>query len=148
MSQHRPTPVSTAGQPTALYRKLGYSALVLALLAVAVYLATYAAVPQRLPGVALGSRELLIAERAAAMFAILFVVALVLVRAVQGELPQELSGRGVKYARSDAVDELRDRLDTQFEAYDNSLEELEEAQAQLHGRMAALEEREPDVDSG
>jgi len=101
-----------------LYRKLGYSALVLTLLAVSVYLVTCAAVPQRLPGVALGSRELLIAERAASMFAILFVVALVLVRAVQGELPQELSGRGVKYARSDAVDELRDRLDTQFEAYD------------------------------
>jgi hypothetical protein len=32
-------------------------------LAVAVYLARYAAVPQRLPGVALGSRELLIAQR-------------------------------------------------------------------------------------
>lgn len=142
----RPRPA--ADQPVALYRKLGYSALVLALMTAAVYLATHAAVPQRLPGVALGSEELLIAERAASMFAILFVVALVLVRAVQGELPQELSGRGVKYARSDAVDELRDRLDAQFEAYDNSLEELEEAQAQLHGRMAALEEREPDVDSG
>jgi len=106
-------------------RRAGYTALVLAMAATSIYLATRAGVPERLPGAALGSEELLVAERAAANFAILFVGALVLVRAVQGELPEELSGRGVKYAASDAVDELRDRVDAPFEAYDKSFEELE-----------------------
>jgi hypothetical protein len=107
--------------------------------ATSVYLATRAAVPDRLPGVALGSEELLVAERAAAIFAILFLGTLVLVRAIQGELPEELSGRGVKYAASDAVDELRDRVDAQFEAYDKSLEELEAAQQDLDDRLCAIE---------
>src|SRR5918998_4281196 len=111
--------------------------------AAAVYLATRAAVPDSLPGVALGSTELLIAERAASIFAILFLATLVLVRAIQGELPDELSSRGVKYAKSDAVDELRDRLDGQFEAYDKSLEELEAGQARLDERLATVERGEP-----
>jgi hypothetical protein len=98
-------------------------------------LATRAPVPERLPGIALGSDELLIAERAASLFAVLFLAVLVLVRAMQGRLPEELSGRGVKYASSDAVDELRDRIDSQFEAYDRSLEELEDAQRKLDARM-------------
>lgn len=130
------------------WRRAIYTALVLTLAATAVYLATRAAVPDPLPGVALGSTELLLIERSASIFAILFLGALVLVRAVQGELPQELSGRGVKYAKSDAVDELRDRVDAQFEAYDNSLSELEAAQRELDERLMAIEGRDPEPRSG
>jgi hypothetical protein len=125
--------------PRSLARKLSYTGLVLALGAGSYVLATRADAPVPLPGIALGSLEVLIAERSAAIFAALFLAALVLVRAAQGELPQELSGRGVKYARSDAVDELRDRVDAQFEAYDKSLSELEGAQGELDTRIAALE---------
>lgn len=118
---------------------MGYTLLVLAIAVVAVVLATRAPVPARLPGVALGSGEVLIAERAVSLFAILFLAVLVVVRAAQGRLPEELSGRGVKYAASDAVDELRDRIDRQFEAYDGSLEQLELGQQELDERMASLE---------
>jgi hypothetical protein len=121
-------------------RKATYTALVLALALVAFWLATRAGVPVPLPGAALGSEELLIAERAAAMSAILFLGAPIVIRAMQGELPQELSGRGVKYARSDAVDELRARVDAQFEAYDASLAELEDAQGALDERLPRLEQ--------
>jgi hypothetical protein len=122
-------------------RRAGYTFLVVAIGVASYWLATRAGMPARLPGVALGSEELLVAERVAATFAILFLAALVLVRAFQGELPQELSGRGVKYANSDAVDELRDRLDVQLEAHDQSLADLEQA-------VIALETGEPRRDRG
>ena len=142
----------TGEEPGVAARSIGrrarYTALVVILAAAALCLATRASVPNTLPGAALGSPELLIAERAGAIFAILFLAALILVRAFQGELPQELSGRGVKYAKSDAVDELRDRADAQFEAYDKSVEELEAGQGELDARLAAIEGREPRSGSG
>ncbi len=140
-------PPDEAG-PSRAARKVIYPALVLALAVLAFYLATRTPESDPLPGVALGSEALLVAERTASFFAILFLGALVLVRALQGELPEELSGRGVKYARSDSVDELRDRVDAQFEAYDKSLEELEAGQGQLDERVSALESREERPDSG
>lgn len=129
-------------------RRVGYTALVLFIAAASLYLATRAAIPDRLPGVALGSEEVLVAERAASVFAILFLGVLILVRAIQGELPEELSGRGVKYAARDAVDELRDRAAAQFEAYDNSLQELEAAQQDLDARLTAVEDGETGPDTG
>lgn len=116
-------------------RRILYTILVVAILAISVILATRASAPDPLPGIALGSKELLIAERSASIFAVIFLAVLVLVRAMQGRLPEELSGRGVKYASSEAVDELRDRIDSQFEAYDRSLEALEDAQRELDERM-------------
>jgi hypothetical protein len=66
-----------------------------------------------LPALALGNRELLWLERALVLFygfLLLFVPA---VRALQGELPIELSTRGARYAEAsdDAVEALSERLD-------------------------------------
>ena len=51
-----------------------------------------------LPGVALGSRTLLVVERAIAFFAAWLLVLVVLAEAFNGRLPTEVSGRGVRYA--------------------------------------------------
>ena len=56
-----------------------------------------------LPGVALGSEALLLAERAMALFAIWMSVVVVVLRALRDELPIEISGRGVRYAEADDV---------------------------------------------
>jgi len=57
----------------------------------------------------------------------------VLVRAFQGRLPSELSGRGVKYAEREATEEIRDTTAT-------ALEGLEVAYRELATRVEALEE--------
>jgi hypothetical protein len=85
-----------------------------------------------LPGVALGSETLLIVERAAAFFAALLFLVVVLVRAWEGALPEEVSGRGVKYASREAAEEARD-------AAADALEELRVAQGELAERLDALE---------
>ena len=51
-----------------------------------------------LPGVALGSPALLVAERTVAFFAIWLLVLVVGAQAFNGRLPVEISGRGVRYA--------------------------------------------------
>lgn len=55
-----------------------------------------------LPGVALGSETILVVERAAALFAAWVVTLVVVIRALAGELPVEISGRGFKYADAEA----------------------------------------------
>jgi hypothetical protein len=59
--------------------------------------------PESLPGVALGSPVLLLAERTAALFGIWMVMVVIVVRASRDQLPIEISGRGVRYAESDEV---------------------------------------------
>jgi hypothetical protein len=79
--------------------------------------------PAKLPGAALGSVLVLRVEWAVALFAALLLLTVVLLRAWQGLLPSEISGRGVKYADADktqaavnesaeALDELRSQLGT------------------------------------
>ena len=53
-----------------------------------------------LPGVALGSQTLLVAERGVAFFAIWL---LVMAQAFKGRLPIEVSGRGVRYADAESA---------------------------------------------
>lgn len=60
-----------------------------------------------LPSIALGSQALLVAERSVAFFAIWMLVLVVSVQALEGRLPIEISGRGVRYADGD---ETRDSL--------------------------------------
>lgn len=59
----------------------------------------------RLPGVALGSTTVLQAERAAVLFAAWLFVFVVVTQAWRGQLPTELSGRGVKYADGEGTQE-------------------------------------------
>jgi hypothetical protein len=66
-----------------------------------------------LPALVLGNRELLWLERALLLFYGFLLLFVPVVRALQGELPIELSTRGARYAEAsdDAVKALRDRLD-------------------------------------
>lgn len=75
----------------------------------------------RLPGVALGSETILVAERITALFAAWLLVVVVTTRALVGDLPIEVSGRGVRYAdarasqdatsgSNDAFRELEDEM--------------------------------------
>lgn len=56
-----------------------------------------------LPGVALGSEVLLLAERTAALFGTWMLIAVVVIRALKDQLPVEISGRGVRYADAENV---------------------------------------------
>jgi hypothetical protein len=110
-----------------------FSAVIAALGAsIAAALATE--VPERLPSVALGSPLVLYAERSAAVFAALLLALLVLIRAWNGELPTELSGRGVTYTKSETTADLRD-------AALEALAELEQAQEVLGERLERLERK-------
>lgn len=79
--------------------------------------------PGGLPGVALGSAELLTLERTVALFAGWMVLVVVVVEAWRGRLPLEISGRGVRYAelpaaeaRAQVVDSTLERLEAESEA--------------------------------
>ena len=69
--------------------------------------------PHDLPALALGNRELLWLERTLLLFYGFLLLFVPVVRALQGELPIELSTRGARYAEAsdDAVKAIRDRLD-------------------------------------
>jgi hypothetical protein len=60
-----------------------------------------------LPGVALDSAALLILERAVAFFAAWMVFVVVVGRALRGHLPIEVSGRGLRYAEAEILEETR-----------------------------------------
>lgn len=106
---------------------------VVVILALVFVASLVAGTPAKLPGVALGSAVVLHAERTVALFAAVLLVLVVLVRAFQGQLPQELSGRGgVKYAEREATEGIRDATAT-------ALEELRAADQALAARVEALE---------
>jgi hypothetical protein len=67
--------------------------------------------PDALPSIALGSHALLVAERAAAFFAIWLLGLVVVGQAVGGRLPTEISGRGIRYAHGQATQARADEAD-------------------------------------
>ena len=89
--------------------------------------------PQKLPAVAMDAPLLFHVERAAALFVGFLLVAIVVARSWGGELPTEISGRGLKYATkeiqettaesltalSDAIAELRERQDRLEDSIDD-----------------------------
>ena len=84
-----------------------------------------------LPGVALGSQTLLVAERGLAFFAIWLLILVVVVQALKGRLPIEISGRGLRYASGDetqdslvVTQQALSRLDDETEALRRKLEGL------------------------
>jgi hypothetical protein len=88
-----------------------------------------------LPGVALGSEAILVIERIATLFAAWLLALVVVVRTLTGELPIEISGRGLRYADAvTAQDGLVDS-ETVFERVDEEIRALQ-------GAIAALETRE------
>jgi hypothetical protein len=60
-----------------------------------------------LPGMALGSPPLLVAERATLLFATWLAGMVVVLQAWQGHLPVEVSGRGIWYAGQEFADTVR-----------------------------------------
>ncbi len=68
--------------------------------------------PHDLPSLALGSREVLWAERTLVFFYAFLLFLVPIAKALQGELPIELSTRGARYAEASdrAVEELDARL--------------------------------------
>lgn len=64
-----------------------------------------------LPGVALGSEAILVVERIAMLFTVWLLGLIVIARALAGELPIEISGRGLRYA--DAATAQSGRVDSE-----------------------------------
>ncbi len=89
-----------------------------------------------LPGVALGSQALLVAERGVAFFAIWLLVLVVSAQALQGRLPLEISGRGLRYA---------DGSETQgsIASTEEALRRLDEETKALHRDVASLAAMKP-----
>jgi hypothetical protein len=85
-------------------------------------------VPDSVPDVALGSRELLWLERTLVFFYGFLLLFVPLLRALQGELPIELSARGARYAEASetAVEELTARLSDVERLLDETVEFLDE----------------------
>ena len=80
-----------------------------------------------LPGIALESEAILVIERIAMLFATWLLAVVVVVRSLAGDLPVELSGRGLRYA--DAATAQKGVLDADeaFERVGKELDELREA---------------------
>jgi hypothetical protein len=112
-------------------RSVGW--LVAALAVGALMLGAVLPIPHKLPSVALGSDELLLLERSLAFFygALLFMVPVV--RALEGQLPIELSARGARWQESTAVSERA------LITLNARVQELEAAVEDLAALVPALE---------
>jgi hypothetical protein len=114
-------------------RKRWLGPAVVTLVVASLVAAVARAAPHTLPTIALGSDIVLYVERAAAVFAVLFLALLVIYRAFLGELPSELSGRGVKYADVDAVEQLRAELTDAIAKLKQNQEDLRDSMDELLG---------------
>lgn len=98
-----------------------------------------------LPGVALGSEAILAIERIATLFAAWLLTLVVIARALTGELPIEISGRGLRYA--DAATAQHGLIDSEraFERFDEEMKALQGAIAILETRMDQWPSRREDM---
>lgn len=80
-----------------------------------------------LPGVALGSAAILVVERIVGLFAAWLFVVVVMARALVGQLPSEISGRGVKYAEGDMTQDAVAEVRSTLERLDGEVEDLRKA---------------------
>lgn len=79
-----------------------------------------------LPGVALGSAAILVVERIVALFAAWLMVLVIVVRALAGDLPTEISGRGVRYADAYAASDATAESEEALDDLDKRVADLEE----------------------
>jgi hypothetical protein len=79
-----------------------------------------------LPGIALGSEAILVIQRIALLFGVWLLGLVVIARALVGELPIEISGRGLRYADRDLAQ--------------HELLESRAAMRQLRSQVAVLSE--------
>jgi hypothetical protein len=89
--------------------------------------------PDDLPSLALGSREVLWLERTLVLFYGFLLLFVPILRALQGELPIELSARGARYAEASdtALEELKSRIDENEEILDDTILSLETIETRL-----------------
>ena len=76
-----------------------YATLLLVMLGISAFISICTGRPSDMPSIALGSSFLLYVERTVALFAGCLLLVVILVEAWRGNLPVEISGRGVKYER-------------------------------------------------
>ncbi len=91
-----------------------------------------------LPGIALGSETILVVERVAMLFATWLLMVMVLVRALAGDLPIEISGRGLRYA--DAGTAQQGMHDSR-----GAFEHMKQEMAALRDAILVMEARQHDV---
>jgi hypothetical protein len=90
-----------------------------------------AGAPADLPGLALGSSVLLVAERAFALLAIWMTVVVIVLQAFRHQLPVEISGRGVRYAEAQSVRAIGHRTDDALQEMDADIRWLRRTVAGL-----------------
>jgi hypothetical protein len=83
--------------------------------------------PHHLPSLALGTREVLWAERTLVFFYGFLLFLVPILKALGGELPIELSTRGARYAEASdtALEELKARLDEDEDLLDDTIQSLD-----------------------
>jgi hypothetical protein len=98
------------------------------------------------PGVALGSVVLLVAERTAVLFGIWMAMVVMVVRTFRNQLPIEISGRGIRYAESDEVQgkvlstgEALGDLDAEMAWIREAILDLQEADARRSHAAAVVD---------
>ncbi|MCK9250789.1 MAG: hypothetical protein M0P31_17660 [Solirubrobacteraceae bacterium] len=87
------------------------------------------------PGVALGSGLLLVLERAIAIWALVLLTLVVGDQALRGRLPDEISGRGVRYATHEQLDQVAENVAGAGDDVADRIDDLEIALAELHERL-------------
>jgi hypothetical protein len=89
---------------------------------------------QELPGMALGSPVVLVAERTAVLFAVWLSGITVATEAWRGRLPVEVSGRGVKYAEAATGQAMVEQTESALRRHDTDIEALRREIADLASR--------------
>jgi hypothetical protein len=112
-----------------------FGLLTVAVVMFALVASLIAGAPTKLPSAALGSDVVLHAERIVAILAAYLLLALVIARSWRGQLPVELSGRGVKYA-----DEVKNTSSRALRSLITGLRAEQTARLELEDRVDALED--------
>lgn len=95
-----------------------------------------------LPGIALGSEAILVVERIATLFTLWLLGLVVVARALAGELPIEISGRGVRYADVETAQESLIDSGAALDRFAKDLGELRAAVAVVERRQDGLSGRQ------
>jgi hypothetical protein len=90
--------------------------------------------PADLPGVALGSDLILAVERVVALFAAWMAIVIVVVRSLAGDLPNEISGHGFRYADREHTARAVSDMRRTVRAVEADVEALREEIVSLHQR--------------
>ena len=128
------------------YRSILGTATTVALIA-SLLVSLIAGTPSDLPSIAMGSAELLHIERTIAICVAYLLLAVVLTRAWRGQLPNEVSGRGLKYATQELKAETRNGLEALTEHAEVTLEELRTLRAELDEERAERRQLQARVDN-